>query len=70
MINSAVKRAEAEQRGDCRAREHSGALAGELAPLRDLGLCELDLLADQCRGLAREILDQLAEPRSRASTGS
>ena len=57
----AVRAPSAEQGDDRRAGEHAGALAGQLALLGDLGLGELDLLADERRGLARQVLDQLAD---------
>ena len=49
---------QADERGGA---EDPGALADPLAPLGHLGLGQVDLLADQRAGLAREVLDQLAD---------
>ena len=49
---------EADERS---AAEHPGALARLLAALGHLGLGQVDLLTDQRAGLARQVLDQLAD---------
>ena len=60
-VRTAVSAMSASSAGDRRAREHARAAAGELALGADLGLRQLDLLADERRRLAGELFDELTD---------